>query len=139
MDEQKKQMLEPQEETGEKNNPQDKGPARSYIVRILAGLYLLYTGYELCKGFITGEEGSAWWFMAAGIIFLLIAVALLISGGKYFIVKNREQKDKNLFENGDSQNAEGVLKREETPQKTMSISERANLAKHLNEEENNQE
>ena len=38
-----------------------------FILWSLAGVYLLYTSYSLCKGYVTGEEGTSMGFMLAGI------------------------------------------------------------------------
>ena len=40
-----------------------------FILWSLAGVYLLYTSYSLCKGYVTGEEGTSMGFMLAGIAF----------------------------------------------------------------------
>ena len=42
-----------------------------FILWSLAGVYLLYTSYSLCKGYVTGEEGTSMGFMLAGIAFAL--------------------------------------------------------------------
>ena len=47
-----------------------------FLLWTLAGIYLLYTGYSLCKGFITGAEGTGMGFMLAGIAFAVIGVGL---------------------------------------------------------------
>ena len=41
-----------------------------FILWSLAGVYLLYTSYSLCKGYVTGEEGTSMGFMLAGIAFV---------------------------------------------------------------------
>lgn len=135
MDEQKKELTEPQSADNENGEVQNNTPTRSYIIRILAGLYLLYTGYKLCEGVLKGEEGSGWGFMAAGIVFLVIAVILLINSGRYFLQKGKTEKTQNQVDDQVQINQEQADTEVLNP-KSMSISERANLAKHLQEEEN---
>lgn len=135
MDEQKKELTEPQSADNENGEVQNNTPTRSYIIRILAGLYLLYTGYKLCEGVLKGEEGSGWGFMAAGIAFLVIAVILLINSGRYFLQKGKTEKTQNQVDDQVQINQEQADAEVLNP-KSMSISERANLAKHLQEEEN---
>ena len=48
-----------------------------FILWSLAGVYLLYTSYSLCKGYVTGEEGTSMGFMLAGIAFAAIGAGLL--------------------------------------------------------------
>mgnify|MGYP003281903259 FL=1 len=132
MEEQKKDM----EETRE-NQSVEKGqsrPNRSYVLHILAGLYLLYTGYQLCKGVLTGEEGASWGFMVAGILFLVIAVILLFNGGKGIYAKNKAQKEETEIEKKELVSQGTASAEEKAPR--MSIAQRANLAKKLQEEEN---
>ena len=51
-------MEEPRKEenqnTGEENQNQSGLPVRSCMLMCLAGIYLLYTGYKLCKNVIDG-------------------------------------------------------------------------------------
>lgn len=54
-----------------------------FILWSLAGVYLLYTSYSLCKGYVTGEEGTSMGFMLAGIAFAAIGAGLLFSALKY--------------------------------------------------------
>lgn len=136
MDEQKKEVVEQQNTEDEDREVQNNVPTRSYIIRILAGLYLLYTGFQLCKGVLNGEEGANAGFMAAGIAFLVIAAVLLISSGKYFFQKSKTEKIQGHTEEQVSKLGEEEAKAEPQGKKAMSISERANLAKHLQEEEN---
>ena len=53
-----------------------------FILWSLAGVYLLYTSYSLCKGYVTGEEGTSMGFMLAGIAFAAIGAGLLFFGIK---------------------------------------------------------
>ena len=82
-----------------------------FILWSLAGVYLLYTSYSLCKGYVTGEEGTSMGFMLAGIAFAAIGAGLL-----FFGIKN-------------------MLSEEKIRNRSMSIAERANMVKNLEDEE----
>ena len=87
----------PEEEKNEKqtskgNTQQNATPTRSYVLMILAGCYLLYTGYRLCKNVIDGVEGGSWGFFAAGIGFLIVGAVMLFIGGKNFIKRDKEKR-----------------------------------------------
>ena len=81
MEEQKNENLpeevQAENSTKEDNGEQEKASGRRMLLWGLAGIYLLYTGFSLCKGFINGEEGSQMGFMIAGIAFLVIGAGLI--------------------------------------------------------------
>ncbi|MFV0363937.1 MAG: hypothetical protein ACK5LL_12750 [Suipraeoptans sp.] len=52
---------------------------RNYIFRVIAGAYLGYLGFSLIKDVVQGAEGTQPMFMFAGVAFLVIAVALLVT------------------------------------------------------------
>ena len=79
-------------QTSQENTPQNATPTRSYVLMILAGCYLLYTGYRLCKNVIDGVDGGSWGFFAAGIGFLIVGAVMLFIGGKNFIKRDKEKK-----------------------------------------------
>lgn len=116
-------MEEPRKEenqnTGEENQNQSGLPVRSCMLMCLAGIYLLYTGYKLCKNVIDGVDGGAWYFMVAGIAFLVIGAGMLFYGGKNVIKDDKEKRAKEAAAAGNAK---------------KSISDRANLVKDLNEE-----
>lgn len=66
MEEQNKnpEKKENEVQTSQENTPQNATPTRSYVLMILAGCYLLYTGYRLCKNVIDGVDGGSWGFFA---------------------------------------------------------------------------
>ena len=66
-------MKEQNNKPEEEQKPQAM-PARSYILMLLAGAYLVYTGYKLCKNVIDGVEGGSWGFFAAGVGFLIVGI-----------------------------------------------------------------
>ena len=70
MSEQDKMTEQETEVTTSGEAPQEKKkqevPTRSMILMILAGCYLVYTGYRLCKNVLDGVEGGSWGFFAAG-------------------------------------------------------------------------
>ena len=52
----------------------------TYSVRIVAGLYLIYTSYNLLKDVINGVSKNPAVFSAAGVIFLGFAIAFIVTG-----------------------------------------------------------
>lgn len=112
-----------------------------FILWTLAGIYLLYTGYSLCKGYITGAEGTSMGFMLAGIAFAVIGVGLLFASIKSMISEDKIKKAKAAKDAAMAAAAGGELKNENQSEtkKSMSISERANLAKRLENEEESEE
>lgn len=93
MEEQNKnpEKKENEVQTSQENTPQNATPTRSYVLMILAGCYLLYTGYRLCKNVIDGVDGGSWGFFAAGIGFLIVGAVMLFIGGKNFIKRDKEK------------------------------------------------
>ena len=65
-----------------------------FILWSLAGVYLLYTSYSLCKGYVTGEEGTSMGFMLAGIAFAAIGAGLLFFGIKNMLSEEKIRKAK---------------------------------------------
>ena len=94
MEEQNKnpEKKENEVQTSQENTPQNATPTRSYVLMILAGCYLLYTGYRLCKNVIDGVDGGSWGFFAAGIGFLIVGAVMLFIGGKNFIKRDKEKR-----------------------------------------------
>ena len=123
MEEQNKnpEKKENEVQTSQENTPQNATPTRSYVLMILAGCYLLYTGYRLCKNVIDGVDGGSWGFFAAGIGFLIVGAVMLFIGGKNFIKRDKEKR--------------AAKPEKTTEKKTMSIAERARLASSLEESE----
>ncbi|MDO4340192.1 MAG: hypothetical protein Q4C91_19240 [Eubacteriales bacterium] len=90
MEEQKNvQQEEPREESGEQSQGM---PSRSYILQMLAGAYLLYTGYRLCKNVLDGIEGASWGFFAAGAAFIVIGCVMLFVGVRGTMRNEKEKK-----------------------------------------------
>ena len=102
----------------------------------LAGIYLLYTGYSLCKGVLTGAEGASTGFLIGGIAFAVIGAGLLFFSMKGMIADGK-QKAKAAKDAAVESAAGGELKKDNEPaaKKSMSIAERANLTKRLEEED----
>ena len=127
MEEQNKQSE--QETSGAE--PKEQGtPTRSSIIMLLAGVYLLYTGYKLCKDVLDGVNGSSWGFFAAGVGFLIVGGVMLVVGGRDLMKKDKAKRA-----------AEAAVKEEIQKQpepveqkKSMSIAQRAHLADGLHEE-----
>ena len=117
----------------EKQGQQTQGmPVRSYILMIMAGVYLVYTGYRLCASVISGEENSSVGFLAAGGIFAVIGAVLLIMAIRN-LAKAGAQKHE-LEEAAAKKAAEEASQNPETvAKKNMSIAERAHLAENLDD------
>ena len=67
-------------------------PSRSYMLMMAAGLYLAYTGYQLCHGIMTGES-SGIGFLIGGIAFVLIGAAMVIVGIYGISVNAKAEKE----------------------------------------------
>lgn len=140
MEENKNEELQEQVQTESQEEQKPSSNAR-FMLWTLAGIYLLYTGYSLCKGFITGAEDTGIGFMLAGIAFAVIGVGLLVASIKTMISEDKLKKAKaakdaamlaatgSELDKGDGSGTK----------KSMSISERANLAKRLENEEESEE
>ena len=103
-------------------------PIRSMILMILAGCYLLYTGYRLCKNVLDGVEGGSWGFFEAGVGFIVVGAVMLFIGGRNYLRREKEKRAE--------QEAQTQVIRETQPaeeKKTMSIAERARLAESLDD------
>ena len=133
MEEQNKNPEQQETETPQENKSQAT-PTRSCVLMLLAGAYLIYTGYRLCKNVIDGVEGGSWGFFAAGIGFLIVGVVMLVVGGRNFI---RNDKEKRAREEAAA--LKNKLEETETEKpaekKNMSIAERARLASNLDDAE----
>ncbi len=137
--EEPKELIQPESEE-EQDTGKNSSNARS-VLWVLAGIYLLYTAYSLCKGFITGAEDSNIGFMAAGIAFAVIGVGLLFVSIKNMLSEDRIKKAKAAKDAAMAAAAGGELNRddESAKKKSMSIAERANLTKRLDDEEEDKE
>ena len=105
-------------------------PTRSMILMILAGCYLLYTGYRLCKNVLDGVDGGSWGFFAAGAAFIVVGAVMLFIGGRNYLRREKEKRAE--------QEAQAQIIRETQPaeeKKTMSIADRARLAEGLDDAE----
>ena len=100
---------------------------------LLAGAYLIYTGYRLCKNVIDGVEGGSWGFFAAGVGFLIVGIVMLVVGGKNFIKNDKEKKAMEAL----AAEASAKEAEDEKPveKKNRSIAERAKLVSALEEAE----
>lgn len=140
MEENKNEELQEQVQTESQEEQKPSSNAR-FMLWTLAGIYLLYTGYSLCKGFITGAEGTGIGFMLAGIAFAVIGVGLLVASIKTMISEDKLKKAKAAKDAAMAAAAGSELDKGDGSgtKKSMSISERANLAKRLENEEESEE
>lgn len=132
MSEQDKMTEQETEVTTSDEAPQEKKkqevPTRSMILMILAGCYLVYTGYRLCKNVLDGVEGGSWGFFAAGAAFIVVGAVMLFVGGRNYLRREKEKRAEQ----------EAQIIRETQPakeKKTMSIADRARLAEGLDDAE----
>ena len=134
MSEQDKMTEQETEVTTSGEAPQEKKkqevPTRSMILMILAGCYLLYTGYRLCKDVLDGVEGGSWGFFAAGAAFIVVGAVMLFVGGRNYL---RREKEKHAEQEAQAQIIRKTQPAEE--KKTMSIADRARLAGGLDDSE----
>ncbi|MDD6413106.1 MAG: hypothetical protein PUG06_03365 [Blautia sp.] len=140
MEENKNEELQEQVQTESQEEQKPSSNAR-FMLWTLAGIYLLYTGYSLCKGFITGAEDTGIGFMLAGIAFAVIGVGLLVASIKTMISEDKLKKAKAAKDAAMLAAAGSELDKGDGSgtKKSMSISERANLAKRLENEEESEE
>lgn len=140
MEENKNEELQEQVQTESQEEQKPSSNAR-FMLWTLAGIYLLYTGYSLCKGFITGAEDTGIGFMLAGIAFAVIGVGLLVASIKTMISEDKLKKAKAAKDSAMLAAAGSELDKGDGSgtKKSMSISERANLAKRLENEEESEE
>ena len=134
MSEQDKMTEQETEVTTSGEAPQEKKkqevPTRSMILMILAGCYLVYTGYRLCKNVLDGVEGGSWGFFAAGAAFIVVGAVMLFVGGRNYLRREKEKRAE--------QETQAQIIRETQPakeKKTMSIADRARLAEGLDDAE----
>ena len=134
MSEQDKMTEQETEVTTSGEAPQEKKkqevPTRSMILMILAGCYLVYTGYRLCKNVLDGVEGGSWGFFAAGAAFIVVGAVMLFVGGRNYLRREKEKRAE--------QEAQAQIIRETQPakeKKTMSMADRARLAEGLDDAE----
>ena len=132
MSEQDKMTEQETEVTTSGEAPQEEKkqevPTRSMILMILAGCYLLYPGYRLCKNVLDGVDGGSWGFFAAGAAFIVVGAVMLFVGGRNYLRREKEKRAE--------QEAQTQVIRETQPaeeKKTMSIAERARLAESLDD------
>lgn len=109
--------------------------SRRFLMWLIAGAYLIYTAYELCRNVIEGAEGTGPGFFVAGIAFGIIGALMLAAGIKGYVKMDKEKKAAE-----ERQKAENPAPVPAPPKKTsMSIAERARLAERLKEEETPEE
>ena len=138
--------------TQEKKKLWETLPVRNCMLMCLAGLYILYTGYRLCKNVIDGVEGASFGFFIVGVVFLVLAVGMLYVGIRGVLADDKKQKEETAAakeaakaeeaeEISEAEEKNGAEKAAEEPKETgkMSIRDRANLAGRLAEEESEEE
>ena len=93
MEENNKQQPEQDMQESVNEETKEQGtPLRSSIIMLLAGVYLLYTGYKLCQDVLNGTNGSSWGFFAAGVGFLIVGVVMLVVGCRDLIKREKAKQ-----------------------------------------------
>lgn len=131
MEEQKKDT-----EKMENSPKQQPGTTRSTFLLVFAGIYLLYTGYTLCKNVLDGQEDAGWGFFAIGVIFIGIAVFMLFYGLKNYKARTKAEKSEEAAEepSDEGQACEKSTEASESPDIPaggMTIAERAKLVSRI--------
>lgn len=144
LQEETQELLNDQNEEIQEEEKEHKPSSNGrYLLWILAGVYLLYTAYTLCMGYISGDKESNIGFMLIGIVFAVIAVGLLVTSVRNLLSGDKLKRAKAAKDAAVKAAAGGELKKENSAvseqHKSMSIAERANLAKRLESEEEDKE
>lgn len=140
MEEQKNVELE-QAASEKSGNTRVGTPRRTLMLWLFGGSYLLWTGCNLCKNVLEGTDGGGIGFMLAGIAFAVIGAVLVFFGCKGFYNESKRRKEEEAATAAEAEEPEEGIEEvmEEAPsaeqKKKMSISERAGLAKRLEEED----
>lgn len=71
----------------------DNIPVRSCMLMALAGIYIMYLGYGLCKNVMNGVEGGGPGFMVVGIVFIVIAAGMLAIGIRGVLLDHKRQQE----------------------------------------------
>ena len=136
------------EEKAGGENPKSGVPMRTYLIMILAGVYVAYLGVSLCQNVIKGAEGSSPGFMVAGIVFIVLGVVFVVSGLRNSMKLSRAKKEQEAggesqpsgteAEAGEAQKT-AVAQSSPSQGKKMSIAERANLVNQLGDANEDEE
>lgn len=128
------------EEKAGGENPKSGVPMRTYLIMILAGVYVAYLGVSLCQDVIKRTEGSSPGFMVAGIVFIVLGVVFVVSGLRNSMKLSKAKKEQEAVgesqlsgtepEAGEAQKT-AAAKSSPFQGKKMSIAERANLVNQL--------
>lgn len=143
-------MEEPKKEIEEQESSRKAQNAskRSTFLLFVAGVYLLYTGYSLCKSVVEGQDGAGVGFFVVGAVFLVVGAVMLFYGVKNSNAMKNENSngaEADASQENDGKDALEVPEGEtdssgqsaeagnhtETADRPMSIAERAKLASRL--------
>ena len=132
------------ENSGDQGEPK-KGTSlsrRSCILYLIAGVYLIYTGFTLIKGKVTGVETATWGTAIFGGLFIIAAAVMIVVALRALKVLESQKKEESeeseeKTDEAESGTAEGTGDGTEDvkPQKPLSIAERARLVSDLGDNE----
>lgn len=108
------------------------------IIRMAAGMYLLYSAYTLGKAYLNGEADSIFMIIGA-LVFLVFGAVFLFTGVKELqAIAKMEKKE---AEEAAAAEPEAVVEETKEPEeeKKLSISERARRMPNLAEDEETKE
>jgi hypothetical protein len=81
----------------EKKSPEEKKgtdlPKRSCILFLIAGAYLIYTGYTLIQGKLTGSEGASTVTAVFGGGFIVAAVVMIVMALRSLSVLKKQEEE----------------------------------------------
>ena len=123
MEEQNKEIEEQENKNASEDSRQNMQPipTRSVILWVLAGGYLLYSGYTLCKNVLDGVEGSSWGFFVAGAIVIVLGAVLVFMGLKNYNDKIKAEREAEeaaeASEENDALAADNTVEKMETSEK----------------------
>lgn len=136
MEEEKKETEQTVSQPAEEKPKESFGRSTrySYILRIFASIYLLYTAYSLVQGIQNGEGKSSPLIIVGIVVFVVFGVVFLFTGVKGYQAENRKAREEEEEEKSAAPRVQEPEKK-----KSMSIAERAGLVQSLQENEAEEE
>lgn len=93
-------------------------PKRSCMVMCLAGAYIMYLGFQLCKNVMDGVDGGGIGFLIAGIVFLVLGALFLAVSIRGFVLESKKQaeetEDASIEESSEEETEEKETEETET-------------------------
>ncbi len=99
----------------------------SLVIRLIAGGYIAYLGYNLVRDVVAGEEETSnpTLFMIIGIVFIILGAFIIIDMIRKQMKDSGEEEDEETSADETAiEETEEEAEQEEAPAQTMSIAER---------------